>query len=684
MSCFISTASRLAVAVARTGLVPPRALDQHVGEEQVAVDEHRRDVRDVHRVLAPADDLRREVDDACRRDRHLCREPEVAAAESAGAKYVRAPELAALGPEKRGRRQEQQPSDEREYRYDFRSLTCPAGHRRQKSTGFPLGRRGTVRSEAIRCQGFSADLPGFCRSPRCYAGGVCPAERRPRRASRGRARDRAGRPGRRDGIDFDNGHAVVRARSASSSASSTRRASTPTPTSPAASSPSCARRSAGTSSSCSSTTTCAAPPTSITTAWRGSSGGPCDARPRLHRRPSLPARREARRDRVQCARRTLAASVLLQARSPVLFAPAACAPLPLAGRKIFWQTADRRSAMIVLADADVVLPDRILGPGTVVIDGDRIVDVLAAAPARSGGDAHFDLRGHTSFLASSMSTCTASRDRTRWTAGTRSPGSRGGCRATASPPSARRRSPARRALRELLDGDRRRAPAAGLPAPRACCRRISRATSSTRTISGAQPLDCLRLPPARVRRAARRFHRRRDPRRDRSGAAGRRHRDACAGARRRAGPDPRARARTDIACRSAIPARRYEQAIDGIEAGARHATHLFNRMPPITIARPAWPAAVLEHDEIAAEIICDGVHVHPAMVRLAIAAKSPLGVMAITDGTAGSGLPRGSTAVLGGRTITVRRRRLPRRRHARRQRADHGPRLCEPDTAASG
>ena len=62
---------------------------------------------------------------------------------------------------------------------------------------------------------------------------------------------------------------------------------------------------------------------------------------------------------------------------------------------------------------------------------------------------------------------------------------------------------------------------------------------------------------------------------------------------------------------------------------------------------------MLEREDVAAEIICDGVHVHPAMVRLALAAKQPSQIMAITDGTAGSGLPRGARASIGGRTITV-------------------------------
>jgi N-acetylglucosamine-6-phosphate deacetylase len=62
---------------------------------------------------------------------------------------------------------------------------------------------------------------------------------------------------------------------------------------------------------------------------------------------------------------------------------------------------------------------------------------------------------------------------------------------------------------------------------------------------------------------------------------------------------------------------------------------------------------VLSHEAITAELICDGFHVHPAICRLAIAAKSVDGVMAITDGTAGSGLSSGSLTRLGGRTIRV-------------------------------
>jgi N-acetylglucosamine-6-phosphate deacetylase len=98
----------------------------------------------------------------------------------------------------------------------------------------------------------------------------------------------------------------------------------------------------------------------------------------------------------------------------------------------------------------------------------------------------------------------------------------------------------------------------------------------------------------------------------------------------------------------------FAQARAAIEAGARHATHLFNRMPPLGHREPGLAGAILTSNQVAAEIICDGVHVHPDMVHMAIATKGVTRMMAITDGVAAAGLPEGATASLGGRTIRVR------------------------------
>lgn len=96
-----------------------------------------------------------------------------------------------------------------------------------------------------------------------------------------------------------------------------------------------------------------------------------------------------------------------------------------------------------------------------------------------------------------------------------------------------------------------------------------------------------------------------------------------------------------------------DEAMAAIDAGARHATHLFNRMTPLGHRAPGVAGAVLAREDVTAELICDGYHVHPAMCRMAIRAKGTSGIAAITDGTAGSGLEPGSTARLGGRRIRV-------------------------------
>ena len=76
----------------------------------------------------------------------------------------------------------------------------------------------------------------------------------------------------------------------------------------------------------------------------------------------------------------------------------------------------------------------------------------------------------------------------------------------------------------------------------------------------------------------------------------------------------------------------------------------------MTHRAPGAAGAVLGSERVAAELICDGFHVHPALLRLAIRAKGIANVMAITDGTAGSGLPVGSRTRLGGQPIIVTER----------------------------
>jgi N-acetylglucosamine-6-phosphate deacetylase len=97
----------------------------------------------------------------------------------------------------------------------------------------------------------------------------------------------------------------------------------------------------------------------------------------------------------------------------------------------------------------------------------------------------------------------------------------------------------------------------------------------------------------------------------------------------------------------------YEQALQGIAAGATHATHLFNAMPPIHHRDPGLITACLNEPEVLAEVIPDGVHLAPQIVRLALRTKGPDRVALITDAFSATGLPEG-THTLGPHQVTVR------------------------------
>jgi N-acetylglucosamine-6-phosphate deacetylase len=95
----------------------------------------------------------------------------------------------------------------------------------------------------------------------------------------------------------------------------------------------------------------------------------------------------------------------------------------------------------------------------------------------------------------------------------------------------------------------------------------------------------------------------------------------------------------------------YDETRQAIEAGVTHATHLFNRMSPLHHREPGVVGAVLESRAVTAEVICDGAHVHPALVALAVSTKGADRMLAITDGTAAATLPTGTRARLGGHVI---------------------------------
>jgi len=327
--------------------------------------------------------------------------------------------------------------------------------------------------------------------------------------------------------------------------------------------------------------------------------------------------------------------------------------------------------MIVLSGADLVLPDRVLGGGTLVLDGDRIVDVRPGADA--AGDAssphlHFPFAEHyivPGFIdvhvhgVEGLDTLDLPPDggshdgAVSSIAGMAERLPRYGV--TAFCPTTIACDPV--ALRRMLSNVR----AARTQRPPAGARVLPAHLESNfinPDYKGAQPLECLRgvrpgsdpcLTPAPP--------------------------EAWTGAEILA---EIAAARPDVGIITIAPeldgaidlirelvahehhvslghsGATYEQAMEGVRAGARQATHLFNRMTPIGHRAPGLAGAMLESSDVIAELICDGIHVHAGMMRVALAAKGAEGIMAITDATAGAGLPRGSRSTIGGRPITVR------------------------------
>lgn len=316
---------------------------------------------------------------------------------------------------------------------------------------------------------------------------------------------------------------------------------------------------------------------------------------------------------------------------------------------------------LVLSGATIVLPGRLLSPGTLVVEGDRIVEVRAGDGLSSGGlplsghvivpgfvDVHVHGLGGVDTLdgAGAVGRLAVLLPRYGVTAF---------CPTTVAC--------APQALRAFLNDVRH---TRAEPAPRSA--RVLPAHLESNFINpafaGAQPSACLRGPRSALDRLA--TH----------------------GAAPAPAPDPLAYDGDDLLREIAAAApdvgivtlapevdggieliqwliagghrvslghsgATYDEAMAAVAAGARQATHLFNRMPALNHRAPGLAGATLQAPELAAEIICDGVHVHPAMIRTAVAAKGASRVMAISDSTSVATLPLGSRARLGDQAIVA-------------------------------
>jgi N-acetylglucosamine-6-phosphate deacetylase len=85
----------------------------------------------------------------------------------------------------------------------------------------------------------------------------------------------------------------------------------------------------------------------------------------------------------------------------------------------------------------------------------------------------------------------------------------------------------------------------------------------------------------------------------------------------------------------------FEQVTQAVQLGLSHATHTFNAMRPLHHREPSVVGAVMYFDEIVAELIADGVHVHPAMMAVLLCVKGLERVALVSDAAPLAGLPDG-------------------------------------------
>lgn len=85
----------------------------------------------------------------------------------------------------------------------------------------------------------------------------------------------------------------------------------------------------------------------------------------------------------------------------------------------------------------------------------------------------------------------------------------------------------------------------------------------------------------------------------------------------------------------------YDEMLAAIQMGVSQVTHCFNAMPPLNHREPGALGAALTRTELVCELIADNVHVHPAVMDLLVKAKTPRGVILITDSISLAGLPEG-------------------------------------------
>ena len=97
----------------------------------------------------------------------------------------------------------------------------------------------------------------------------------------------------------------------------------------------------------------------------------------------------------------------------------------------------------------------------------------------------------------------------------------------------------------------------------------------------------------------------------------------------------------------------YDIAMAAFEAGANHVTHLYNAMPPFAHRDPGVIGAAADSKDAYVEIICDGVHVHPAVIRATFRMMGRERMVLVSDTMRAAGMPDGEYT-LGGQAVFVK------------------------------
>lgn len=97
----------------------------------------------------------------------------------------------------------------------------------------------------------------------------------------------------------------------------------------------------------------------------------------------------------------------------------------------------------------------------------------------------------------------------------------------------------------------------------------------------------------------------------------------------------------------------YDTAMEAFRQGAKQVTHLFNAMEPFLHRAPGVVGAALDSPDCRVELICDGIHIHPSVVRAVFRMFGADRVILVSDSMRATGMPDGEY-MLGGQEVTVR------------------------------